>query len=126
MARKPQTWVVDLRHYLSEETEDLADMPGPVLNCAMFFTSIVAWVTSHSPASDPHTNVWCIRRPSRKRCVGEILAELRPDFVEIVWHCLWCGENGVIRGWEHTLWDRRPPPEPQGTRRHDSTTDSNA
>ena len=112
MAR-PHTWVVDLRHYLSEETEDLADMPGPALNCAMFFTSIVAWATDHVPAGDFHTNVWCMRRPGRKRCRGEIMAELRPDSLEIVWHCPWCGENGVIRGWEHTLWDRRPPPESQ-------------
>lgn len=103
MARKPHTWVVDLRHYLSEETEDLADLPGPALNCAMFFTAIGAWMTSLSPAGDPHTNVWCMRRPSQKRCVGEIMAELRLDSLEILWHCPWCGENGVIRGWEHTL-----------------------
>jgi hypothetical protein len=58
MARRAQTWVVDPRHYLSEETEDLAEMPGPALNCAMFFSSIVAWATDHAPAGDPHTNVW--------------------------------------------------------------------
>ena len=108
MASRPKTWVVDLRHYLDEETEDLADMPGPALTCAMFFASIVAWVTDHVPAGDPHTNVWCMRRPGRKRCLGEIMAELRPDGAEIVWHCPYCGENGVIRGWEYTLWDRRP------------------
>ena len=112
MAR-PHTWVVDLRHYLSEETEDLADMPGPALNCAMFFTSIVAWATDHVSAGDLHTNVWCMRRPGRKRWRGEIMADLRPESLEIVWHCPWCGENGVICGWEHTLWDRRPPPESQ-------------
>jgi hypothetical protein len=111
MARTAQTWVVDLRHYLSEDDEDLAEMPGPALNCAMFFTSIVAWTTDHAAARDPHTNVWCMRRPGRKRCRGEIMAELRSGSAEIEWYCPWCGENGVIRGWEHTLWDRRPPPE---------------
>jgi hypothetical protein len=114
MARRPRTWVVDLRHYLSEETEDLAEMPGPVLNCAMFFASIVAWATDHSPAGDPHTNIWCMRRPGRKRCLGEIQAELRSDSMEIVWDCPWCGENGVIRGWEDTLWDRRPAADGDG------------
>ena len=108
MASRPKTWVVDLRHYLDEETEDLADMPGPALNCAMFFASIVAWVTDHVPAGDPHTNVWCMRRPGRRRCLGEVMAELRPDGAEIVWHCPYCGENAVIRGRDHTLWDRRP------------------
>ena len=110
MARRPYAWVVDLRHYLDAETDDLADMPGPALNVAMFMTSLVAWVTDHFAAGDPHTNVWCIRRPGRKRCLGEIMAEMRPDSLEILWHCPWCGENGVIRGWEHTLWDRRAPP----------------
>ena len=108
MAR-PHTWVIDLRHYLSEETDDLAAMQGPALNCAMFFTSIVAWVTDHNLDGDPHTNVWCMRRPGRKRCMGEIMAELRAESGEIVWHCPWCNENGVVCGWEHTLWDRRRP-----------------
>jgi hypothetical protein len=37
------TWVVDMRHYLDEETGDLPDsVPGPVLNLALFFGSIVA------------------------------------------------------------------------------------
>jgi hypothetical protein len=62
MARRPRTWVVDLRHYLSEETEDLAET----------------------------------------------------DSMEIVWDCPWCGENGVIRGWEDTLWDRRPAADGDG------------
>jgi len=34
------------------------------------------------------------------------MAELRPDSLEIVRRCPWCGENGVIRGWGQTLWDR--------------------
>lgn len=55
--RRPHTWTVDLRHCLSEETEDLADMPGPALNCAMFFASIVAWATDHVPVGDPHTRM---------------------------------------------------------------------
>ena len=42
---KPMGWVVDMRHYLDEETGDLPDgLPTPVLNLALFFGSIVAWV----------------------------------------------------------------------------------
>jgi hypothetical protein len=52
------TWVVDMRHYLDEGTGDLpASVPGPVLNLALFFGSIVAWVTDHLPEGDWHTNV---------------------------------------------------------------------
>ena len=47
---KPTGWVVDMRHYLDEETGDLPDgLPTPVLNLALFFGSIVAWVTDHLP-----------------------------------------------------------------------------
>jgi hypothetical protein len=41
------TYVTDLRHYL-DDTEDLADAPGPALNLAMVFASIVAWATAWS------------------------------------------------------------------------------
>jgi hypothetical protein len=71
------TYVTDLRHYL-DDTGDLADMPGPALNLAMFFASIVA--------------------------------DLQRGSSEILWHCPWCGVNGVIRNWEHSLWDRRRGP----------------
>ena len=41
---KPMGWVVDMRHYLDEETGDLPDrLPTPVLNLALFFGSVVAW-----------------------------------------------------------------------------------
>jgi hypothetical protein len=101
------TWVVDMRHYLDEETGDLPDsVPGPVLNLALFFGSIVAWVTGHLPESDWHTNVSCRRSPGRKRCRGEIVAELDRSSGHIVWHCSVCGDNGLIHGWEDTLWNR--------------------
>jgi hypothetical protein len=106
MARA-QTWVTDLKHFIDEETEDWADLPGPALNLAIALGSIVAWVTDHLPAGEPHTNVPCWRRPGRKRCRGDILAERPTGSSEIVWHCWLCGDNGVIHGWEDTLWDRR-------------------
>jgi hypothetical protein len=104
---RADTYVIDLRHYL-DETGDLADMPGPALNLAMVFAPIVAWATAHATDDDlPTTNVWCWRRPGRRRCRGELLAELRRDSAEIFWQCPMCGVNGVIRGWKHSLWDRR-------------------
>ena len=106
MARA-RTWVTDLRHFLDEETGDFPEgIPGAALNRGVFFGSIVAWVTDHHPEGEPHTNVPCWRSPGRRRCRGEIIAELRATS-EIEWQCSLCGENGVIRGWEDTLWDRR-------------------
>jgi hypothetical protein len=72
---RPQGWVVDLNHYLDEETGDLpADAPSRIVNLVVFFGSIVAWVTDHLPEGDWHTNVPCWRSPGRKRCLGEIMS----------------------------------------------------
>jgi hypothetical protein len=105
------TYISDLRHFLDEETGDLADMPGPALRMAMFFASIAAWATINRSQDDPSTNFWCWRRPGPTQCRGEILAERRRGSPEITWHCPLCGMNGVIRGWEGSLWDRRCGPE---------------
>lgn len=103
------TWIVDMRHYLDDETDDCPEsLPGPALNVAIFFGAIVAWVTDHLPGGDPHTNVPCRRSPGRKRCRGDIMAELEVGSSHIVWHCFMCGDNGVIHGWEGTLWNRQP------------------
>jgi hypothetical protein len=105
---KPVGWVVDMRHYLDDETGDLpAALPGRVLNLALFFGSIVAWVTDHLPAGDEQTNVPCRRSPGRRRCLGEIIAELDRPSRDIVWHCPLCGDHGWIHGWEDTLWNRQ-------------------
>ena len=70
------TWVVDMRHYLDEKTGDLPDsLPGRVSSLALFFGSIVSWVTDILPAGDWHTNVPCRRSPGRKGGLGEIFAD---------------------------------------------------
>jgi len=107
---RPEGWVVDMQHYLDEETGDLpADLPSRILNLALFFGSIVAWVTDHLPEGDWHTNVPCRRSPGRKRCLGEIIAELNRASGYIEWYCNVCGDNGMIHGWEDTLWNRSGP-----------------
>jgi hypothetical protein len=105
------TWVTDMRHYLDSDGSMAMDMPAPALNLALFQGSIVAWVTTLLALNgSPRTNVHCRRRPGRYPCAGEIHAALaleEPD--TIIWHCPLCGDNGFIRGWEGTPWDRRLP-----------------
>jgi hypothetical protein len=101
------TWVTDMRHYLDEQTGDLpASLLGPALNIALFLGSIIAWVTDHQPETEWHTNVCCRRSPGRRRCLGEIFAELDGESGQIVWQCPRCGDNGMIHGWEETFWNR--------------------
>ena len=105
---RPAGWVMDMRHYLDEKTGDLPEaIPVRVLTLAVFFGAIVAWVTDHLPQGDWLTNVPCRRSPGRRRCRGDIVAELDQASAHIVWHCPLCGDNGLIHGWEATLWDRQ-------------------
>lgn len=104
---KPTGWVVDMRHYLDDQTADLPDrLPTRILSLALFFGSIVAWVTDHLPEGDWHTNVPCRRSPNHRRCLGDIIAELDRASDHIVWQCPVCGDHGLIHGWEDTLWNR--------------------
>src|SRR5881296_2816357 len=104
-----QTWITDMRHYL-DDAGTIADLNGPGLSLALFLGAIVAWVTSGRSAVDRRTNVACRRSPGRRRCTGEIVAAMHSDDSAISWRCPVCGENGVTRGWEGTLWDRRSAP----------------
>ena len=102
------TWIVDMRHYLDEETDDLPDSaPDRVVRLALFFGSIVAWVSDHLPEGDFHTNVTCRRSPGRKKCQGDIIANLEAASGHIVWLCPICGDRGLIQGWRETFWNRQ-------------------
>jgi hypothetical protein len=101
------TWVTDMRHYLDEEGLLPETLPGPALSIALFLGSIVGWVTSHPEGTYEETNVPCRRTPGRRRCLGDIFARVDAAQAAITWECPICGDNGYIRGWEGTLWDRR-------------------
>lgn len=101
------TFIADLRHFLTEDGE-LIDGPAPARLVAQHLCSIVEAATSVAMVRETHeTNVWCRRRPSRKPCPGKIHAGLlagEPSCIS--WHCPSCGDNGLIRGWKETNWDR--------------------
>jgi hypothetical protein len=99
------TSITNLTHYLNDSGE-LADMPGPAMNLALFFCSIVGWVSSRQVIIHERTNVPCRRTPGRKRCLGEIVAGMQADGT-VSWHCPICGDRGFIYGWEESRWDRR-------------------
>jgi len=95
------TWIVDLRHYLTP-TGAMADMPKPARRPAEYFASIVdATVTIDEPPS-----VRCRRRPRHRRCSGILMSYPTADKQDaIFWHCPVCNDNGLIHGWQNTLWD---------------------
>ena len=96
------TWSVDLRHYLTTAGA-MASMPSRARLLAEYFASIVVDATTN--LDDPPT-LRCRRRPGHRRCLGIILAVPSLDEDDtILWHCPVCHDNGVIRGWQNTLWD---------------------
>ena len=108
MARRPRTWITDMRHYLDDGM--LADMPAPAEDVALHLGAIVAWVSSHAAAPMPETNVRCrVRTRAHGRCVGDLYAGLAQDDA-IEWFCVLCRESGRISGWRDTFWDRSSRP----------------
>lgn len=101
------SYVIDLRHFLDQKGEIPENIPGPALSIGLFFGSIVGWVTTHQERPKVRTNVPCRRSPGRRRCLGIVLAGFDSDGSTIIWQCPVCHDNGFIRGWENTLWDRR-------------------
>ncbi len=96
------TWTVDLRHYL-DVSGALADMPPSARLLAEYFASIVVDATANL---DEEPSVRCRRRPGRRCCTGTIMSYPGADDLDrIHWPCPVCNDNGLISGWQDTLWD---------------------
>ena len=96
------TWIVDLRHYLTPAGA-MADMPNRARLLAEYFASIV--VDATHTLDDPPT-VRCRRRPRHRRCEGIIMSyPANDEHDRITWHCPVCNDNGLISGWQNTVWD---------------------
>jgi hypothetical protein len=94
--------VVDLRHFLAPSGA-IAELPAPARRLAQYFASIVVDATSN--LDDP-PSVRCRCRPGRKRCEGLVISLPDPEHDDaITWYCPVCGDNGLISGWQGTLWD---------------------
>ena len=104
------TWITDMRHFLDSEGFVIQE-PRPARLLAEHFCSIVEAVTRRQVRQqDWVTGVQCRRRPGRKACAGKIIAGMdQQDPTTIVWSCPLCGDNGYIRGWQETQWDKRSP-----------------
>jgi hypothetical protein len=96
------TWIVDLRHYLTPAGA-LAKMPPRARILAEYFASIVVDATAN--IDDP-PKVRCRRWPGHRRCNGIIMCYPAADENDTIhWHCPVCHDNGIISGWQNTLWD---------------------
>lgn len=98
--------ITHLPHFLTEKGTLPPDLPGPARRLVTFLGEIVKTISDeYSPDEIIPTKVQCRRRPNRKPCAGLINAAMREDNGQIEWRCPVCGDNGVITGWEGTMWD---------------------
>ena len=96
------TWITDLKHFLNEEGGP-ADMPNQARVLLNYLGRIVKAVTTRNGKALT-TGVRCRMQRRRKVCPGEIIAFMNEQR-SICWSCPVCGHNGLISGWEGTIWD---------------------
>ena len=75
-----------------------------------YLRAIVCAATSIPADRRLNSGLRCHRRPGRQPCAGylQIVRQEVPPHVN--WWCGSCEDAGRISGWQHSLWDLRPPP----------------
>jgi hypothetical protein len=97
-------FVSDLRHFLDMPE----DAPVPARRMAEHLSLLVRAATSGAGGQAWVSALPCRRRPGRRPCPGHY-ALFRTDVPpSIEWRCTDCGDEGVIRGWEGSIFDLRP------------------
>lgn len=97
-------FVSDLRHFLDMPE----DAPVPARRMAEHLALLVRATTSGVGGQAWVSALPCRRRPGRRPCPGHY-ALFRTDVPpSIEWRCTDCGDEGVISGWERSVYDLRP------------------
>ena len=96
--------VADLRHFLDMPD----DAPVPARRMAEHLALVVRAATAGESGQAWVSALPCRRRPGRRPCPGHY-ALFRTDAPpSIEWRCTDCSDQGVIRGWEGSIFDLRP------------------
>lgn len=111
ISKGPGLYVTDMRHFDGiEQMTDKASSPARKL--AMYMGAIVGAASAGGAGRVLATPLPCQRRPDRRPCPGTLLVRRTEVPPTIVWVCPSCGDEGVISGWEETIWNLGPAYEP--------------
>ena len=89
-----------------------ADVPVAARRMSEHLTLIVRAATAGEGGQPWVSALPCRRRPGRRPCPGHFALFRTDDPPSIEWRCTACGDDGVIRGWEESVFDlRRRRPE---------------
>jgi len=96
-------WVIDIHHWL----DDTLSRPAvPRLKSKVeHLGRIIAYATAALAGRPIDIRPPCWRRPGRKPCRGKLEIGFDENEERILWRCPICGDEGVISGWQQTLWD---------------------
>jgi hypothetical protein len=98
-------FVSDLRHFLDIPDE----APGPARKMAEHLGFIVRAAAAGEVGAPWVSALNCRRRPANRPCAGHIEVFRADPPAPIEWRCTACGDEGVISGWEESLYDLRHP-----------------
>lgn len=104
-------YVTDMRHFDGiEQTTD--KRYSRARKFATYMGSIVGAASAGAAGRVLATPLRCQRRPDHRPCPGTLLVRRTEVPPTIVWECPSCGDEGVIREWEETIWNLGPAYEP--------------
>jgi hypothetical protein len=97
--------VTDLRHFL-----DIADdAPGPARKLAEYLGCVVRSSTAADAGTPSVSALKCRRRPRNRPCQGHVVVARAEPPAPIEWRCSACSDEGIISGWEGSMFDLREP-----------------
>jgi len=99
----PDTYVMNLTHFLDEDGNIPTDIPRQARELGSFIALIVDKVTAEYSGTDSGINTGI--RCRSKKCSGEIIGLLEESDEPVHWHCLECGHHGVTSEWQNSKWD---------------------
>lgn len=97
------TWITHLPHFLDESGNIPNELPTAALQVANSICSFVAYATHFAGEMDEEFPS-CFVTLNKESCQGKVFPCLTMD-EKISWRCDICHSNGVISGWQGTLWD---------------------
>lgn len=99
-----KSWITHLPHILNDTGNIPVGLPAPTFRLAKSICSFVAYATNFEGKDDEEFPP-CFIMIEKKRCRGKVFPFLMIEEDNIGWQCKTCGTNGVISGWQGTLWD---------------------
>ncbi len=103
------TWITDMTHFLNTEGKVPEGLHSHRL--ISHLGGIIAAATSEPSGTQRQFDVACRRKPGSKLCPGIIHPGFEPSTSNILWQCPVCGDQGLIRNWQGTPWDKGGRPE---------------